>query len=477
MRKIAIVFVLFVLLTSLVQAQKIDTRLDDAKKLVDPLEVYSLCKKISSPEFKGRLTGSSEYKNAADWAAQKFTAWGLRKVKEFEGYLQPFPSPHTRIESAEMELILPDSKVEKLKFGDDFLPLLYSDSGDNTAEVVFAGWGICAPELGYDDYAGLDAKSKFVLCFRGVPDRKNKNFQYYDEHRTRMKIAREKGALGLIYIYPEPIANPNGDWIEGFTPAIVSEKVADKILAEKKLTSKKLKEDLLTYKKPLSFPLSAKIHFKVQSKHVPDAKGYNVVGYIEGSHPELKKEAIIFGAHFDHCGEHGGLIFNGANDNGSGSAVVMAMAHAASQLNQKPKRTLVFVLFGGEEKGLQGSDYFSNHLPSFVKKIDLMMNFDMVGEGAGANCGYTNPEILNYLKSADKKFRTLRSNWQIKDVGVRSSDYAPFFQKGATCAAFFSDGPHLHYHKTGDTIYRINPDVMGDIANLALEVALQWANR
>jgi hypothetical protein len=108
-----------------------------------------------------------------------------------------------------------------------------------------------------------------------------------------------------------------------------------------------------------------------------------------------------------------------------------------------------------------------------------MLNFDMVGEGDGINCGITvDPDGLkNTVLKADETVSTLRRTWEIKDVGVRSSDYAPFFLKGAACAALFSNGPHLHYHKPGDTIYRINPDMMADAARLGFLTALMRAER
>lgn len=164
-------------------------------------------------------------------------------LNQKKGYLQTYPSPHTIIDEAEMVFIpLQEDKEIKLTPEKDFLPLLFSDSGDHSTEMVFAGWGISAPELGYDDYAGLDVQGKFVLCFRGTPDRTESGFQKHDHHRFRMNMAKEKGALGLFYIYPSPLANPNGDWIQGFTPAIISEGVADKILKEKGLKSQDLKK-------------------------------------------------------------------------------------------------------------------------------------------------------------------------------------------------------------------------------------------
>ena len=479
---IFIVSLLFVFTTT-VYAQKLEEPLEKAFDSIRPTDVYNYCKKISSAEFAGRLTGHIGFTRAAKWAAGKFKEWGLKPIDDKNGYLQPYPSPYTVVDSARMTLLLKkdDATFEEveMKPGEDFLPLIFTDSGDHTASVVFAGWGICAPELGYDDYAGIDVRGKFVLCFRGTPDRSEVRFEDHDQHRHRMKTAKEKGALGIIYIYPEPIANPNGDWIKGFIPAMISEKVADKLFKGRGIKAKELKEDLQKYKKPLSFPLSAEVRYQVHSRHFPEGIGYNIVGYVEGTDPKLKNECVVIGGHFDHCGEHLGLLFAGANDNGSGSSVVMAVARAFSNLPIKPKRSVVFVLFGGEEKGLEGSTYFSDHLPKPFKNVDAMFNFDMVGEGDGTSCGVAAfaPELKQIIKDADSFIHTLRRSWEIKHVGVRSSDFAPFFLKGATCAAFFSNGPHLHYHKTGDTIYRINPDIMADMARLAFLSSWKWADR
>ncbi len=466
-----------------------ETNLSKGLNSIKPHEVYDYCKTMALPKYAGRLTGHEGYTAAAGWAAGKFKQWGLKPINKIEGYLQPYPSPYTVIEEAEMTLLLfqnnKDAQKEesfkeiKLRLESDFLPLLFSDSGDNTAEMVFAGWGISAPDLGYDDYAGLDVKGKFVLCFRGTPDRSDQRYQKHDHHRFRMQTAKQKGALGIFYIYPDPLANPNGDWIQGFTPAIISEKTANHILEERGLTSQELKKDLQTYKKPISFPLQSKMDFHVRASHSPDAIGYNIVGYVEGSDPSLKQECLVIGSHFDHCGEHMGLLFPGANDNASGSAVVMEIAEAFTKLEQKPKRSVVFVLFGGEEMGLQGSTYFADHLPSQFTKTDAMFNFDMVGEGDKAGCAVGGkPDYLKkVLEEADVSLQILRGVYVVRSVGVRSSDYAPFFQKGAACVSFSSNGPHPHYHLTGDTIYRINPDIMADIARLAFLSAFSWADR
>jgi hypothetical protein len=483
--RLMFVFMLFILISA--QAQELDKHLKKRFDSIQPMDPYNYCKKMVSPEFAGRLTGHEGYTNAANWAADKFAQWGLKPISQKEGYLQSFPCPYTVVDSAKLALQLyiakeggdHSFKTINLQPGKDFLPLLFTDSGGNAAGIVFAGWGINAPELGYDDYSGLDVQGKFVLCFRGIPDRNELKFEKHDQHRFRMKTAKEKGALGIFYIYPEPIANPNGDWIKDFTPVIISEKIADLLFEEKNIKVVDLKKDLETYKKPLSFSLKSKVVYKVQSQHFPKGIGYNIAGYLEGSDPELKKQCLVIGGHFDHCGEHLGKLFAGANDNASGSAVVMDVAEVFSKLKNKPKRSVVFVLFGAEEMGLLGSNYFANHLPSQFEKVDGMFNFDMVGEGDGTSCGYSanSNKLKKIIETADKHVHTLTRTWEIKHVGVRSSDFAPFFLNGATCAAFFSNGPHLHYHKTGDTIYRINPDMLADIARLAFLSAYEWANR
>ncbi len=468
-----------------------DNGLERALASLGPCDAYLYCKVMASPEFDGRLTGSEGYTKAAKWAASKFREWGLRGISAKEGYLQAYPSPYTIIDKAEMTLLLPKAGApagEKTPFSEtalapntDFMPLLYSDSGQNEASLVFAGWGISAPELGYDDYQGLDVQGKFILCFRGTPDRADRRFEDFDQHRTRMETAHRKGALGVIYIYPadEVGANPNGDWIAGFTPGEISDRVADLIFKEKGTTYAELTKVLTSVKRPLSFPLSAKLRYLVQSRHFPQAVGYNVIGFVEGSDPVLKKECVIFGAHYDHCGRHMGFLYPGADDNASGSAAVMAMAQTFARMNPKPKRSMVFALFGGEELGLQGSTFMADHIPAAFTKVAAMLNFDMVGEGDGAWCGASGEpaSFKQTIEEADKATGLLKGVRVIRGVGVRSSDFAPFFLKGIPCASLGSNGPHLAYHQTGDTIYRINPDIMADFARLAVRAGYAWAQK
>jgi hypothetical protein len=470
--------------------KEVDNRLQKLVRSIQPMSAYNLCRTLAGPEFAGRFTGEPGYKAAAKWAADKFSQWGLKPV--FPGFLQSYPSPHSLIRRAELTLFLPaaesgadaksattNEKGIRLEPIKEFMPLLFSDSGQRSGELVFAGWGICAPELGYDDYAGLDVKGKYVLCFRGTPDEEDRRFQAHDEHRARLSTARDKGAIGLVYIYEEVNAHPNGDRLEGFLPAMISESVADKIFQERGVKCADLRKDLETYKKPLSFPLHARIDLLVESEFFPKAQGYNIAGSIEGSDPAKKDECVILGGHFDGCGQHMGILFPGADDNASGSAVIMEIARAASQAGIRPKRSLLFVLFGGEEMGLQGSNWFAAHLPPLGKRAVAMLNFDMEGEGEKTFAIYSAnlPDGKALLEKADSLVKTLGGSRVMQAPGVRGSDFAPFYHQGVPCAAFFSDGPHLHYHLPGDTIYRINPDILADVAKLAFVYSFFIADR
>lgn len=451
---------------------------------VSPTGVYGLCKTMCSTEFAGRLTGHEGYTKAARWAERLFRQWGLKPAGDGTSCLQSYPSPHTVIEAAEMHFFLPAAAGAAateihLKPVEEFLPLLYADNGERRGGAVFVGWGISAPEIGYDDYQGVDVQGKFVLCFRGVPDPADKRFQTHDEHRTRMLAAAARGALGLVYLYPEVDANPNGDRIPGFLPMLISEAAGDKILAPAGTSCAALKKKLRESKRPASQALAGEIAVSVKAAFQPEGVGYNVAAYIPGSDPRLRQEFVIVGAHFDHCGKHMNTIFPGADDNASGSAVVMEMARVLAGAPVKPKRSVMFVLFGGEELGLQGSRHFAAHLPAVCGKIVGMFNYDMVGEGDGSGFVYSenSPGLKECLEAADREVHTLRRSAPLRDVGVRSSDFAPFFLQGVPCVSFWSNGPHLAYHQAGDSIYRINPDIMADVAKVSALAVWEWADR
>lgn len=448
--------------------------------------VYNVCKTLVQPRYAGRLTGDEGYTAAAEWAARQFRSCGLLPFDAKDGYLQPFPSPYTIVNKAELKIgfkgkeagLPTEPSMEALRVGTDFLPLLFSDSGSHTAEIVFAGWAISAPDLGYDDYAGVDVRGKFVLCFRGSPDEADRRFDSYNSLYPRVETAIKKGAKGILIVASEPQANPSSLWRAGIIHAVISEHAADLIMKEDGMSCSKLREILTAIKRPFSFVLHSLAQLTIVSRHFPAAIGYNVIGVAKGSDPSLRADGIVVGAHLDHCGRHMGLLFGGADDNASGSAVIIEVAKAFSRLNPKPRRSVLFVLFGGEEMRIMGSDYFSKHLPDVLEKVDGMLNADMVGEGDGLTCTLdpNSSDLGQIVRDAAANLNILTL---IELLLSRSqvSDHLPFMLQGIRCASFSSNGPHLFYHRTGDSIYRINPDVLADSARLIFLTAARLANR
>jgi hypothetical protein len=462
-----------------------DRDLDRALFSIQSDNVYESCRTLASIRFSGRLTGHEGYTEAARWAADRFREWKLKPLDEKTGYLRPYPSPYTIVDKAEMAMIMSRTEngsfqetVRPFETGKDFLPCFFSDNGRNTADVAFVGWGISAPDLAYDDYAGMDVRGKYVLCFKGSPRAGDLRFDDYNHLFHRVGNAVEKGALGLLIVAPEPQANPSALWKKGYSHAVIAEKTADAILRENGTTGAELRARLTATGKPLSMNLKARIRFAVASRHFPDGIGYNIAAYCEGSDPRLRQECVMIGAHLDACGLHMGFHYPGADDNASGCAVVLEAAKAFSKLARKPRRSVLFVLFGGEEMRIQGSEYFSREmLPPFTR-TDGMINLDMVGEGDGLRGSYSPDtlEMKELFEKADAERKILRKMAPIEGM-ASVSDHLPFMRKGVTCVQISSNGPHFGYHQTGDTIYRINPEIMADCARLVFMGGFAWADR
>jgi hypothetical protein len=423
--------------------------------------------KLADKSCAGRLTGHQGYTNAAKWAMARFVQMGLK------GELQPYPSPCSIVDGGCLEAELDKEKVSA-ELLSEFMPLLFSDSGQAKAASVFVGWGIHAPEYEYDDYAGIDAKGKYVVCFRGTPDNDQK-WVHHDEHRTRMKVAADMGAIGLIYVYPRVYLHPNGDLIPNFFSAMVSEAFFDKLLAAVGSTSEAIQRQLKETKKPASFPLGATIDLSVKARHIPKGEGYNVVAWSLGSDPMLKDECVVIGAHLDGVGDHIGLRFPGAEDNASGSAVVMEIAKAFAKNGSLPKRSAVFVLFGSEEQGGQGSAHFVENLPPQFKKISAFINFDMVGMGTKAHGG-ANEQMEKHralLDKSDDGLSVIGNVRTIKSLGVRSGDIVPFFKKSIPLIILGSNGPRPEtlYHQPGDIPSLVQPEIMEKISKAMFRFA------
>lgn len=443
-------------------------------KKLKPFEIYNTCKELTSNEFKGRQSGSKGYKKAAELAAASFRKWGLTRAEGLRNYYQYLPTPYTVIRNSSMELVLPDkenkTRKQKLVFEQDYLPWFNCDSFEGEADIVFAGWGISAPELGYDDFAGVDVRGKFILCFRGSPDRKDKRFRKYSKTSEKIKRALSKGALGLIHIGRKPYASVGGKFIEKGIDITISSKTASEILKERVKDVSELKRDLTRYKAPISFNLKTRIKLAIKSKHYPNAKSPNVIAVVKGK----SEECIVVGAHLDHCGTHAGVSFHGAHDNAVSSAITMAVAKAFA--GTRPKKTVMFILFAGEEMGLLGSKHLVNNFPGGIERVKHMVNFELTGIGTSIRCagGNEKSRIRKCFKDAAEKIKPVKVYFADRSRG--RSDHQPFIDKGCTTVCITGTGPHLNYHGSKDTILQINPELTEKIAELTIRAVWKLAN-
>lgn len=456
-----------------------------ADSAFDPVRYLNHIKFLASPEMRGRATGSPELEKAADYIAGQFRADGL-KPAEGKTYLQPFEVTTTaKMGKANRFEFTVQSQTETLQPGKDFTPFNFSARGKASGGVVFAGYGITAPEYNYDDYAGVDVHGKFVVVLAHEPqeyDEKSvfdgKVYTDHAQYYSKAANARKHGAAGVIVINDWVNHKKSPDELETFGrttgPAdakiLVVEVKQDVVAGWVKDSGKNLESiesDINADLKPRSFLLknvevreNVDVEREVKTVH-------NVVSYLPGDTDEY----LIIGAHYDHLGLGEqfslapalvGTVHPGADDNASGTSGVIELArhfaaeHSADQ--PKLKRGIVFMTFAGEELGLLGSGFYANHPELPLDKAVVMINMDMIGRVnsgklyiGGAGTGTT---LRQDLDAITPRFPALHVDYS-DNSGYGSSDHTSFTAKQVPVLFFFS-GLHSDYHKPSDTWDKIN---------------------
>lgn len=431
---------------------------------------------FTSPECRGRLTGDIGFKKAVDYAANLFKEWGLEPGGDNGTYFQNFDHPYTEIkEGGYFTLYLPQGDqwvAKQYSYPDNYMVGGTSDTGFlQKLDLVYVGYGITAPELGYDSYKGVDVKGKIVVCERDVPyqekdEKLQKAWMPYQYHSHKMTNAAKHGAAGMIYL--SIAGNPNPGFNKGFVYTCASDSVAKDIFASTGKDHTKVKADMDKTLQPNSFALDKKADIKAFSEYHPEGKGCNVVGILRGTDSKLSPEYITLGAHLDHIGMQP-YVCPGALDNASGSIIIMGTAKALATSGFKPKRTIVFVLFGGEETGLFGSEYMANHPIMPLDKARVVINIDCLGAGygLGAMVASKYSTLFQYLETANAK-SVNRPFMKVpgRDVIVTRprTDEANFFIKGVPTISPFAYGgtEEIPYHNPGDTMDHIDFDLERD---------------
>jgi len=448
---------------------------------------------LASPELKGRYPGTPESIKASDYISKSFKEDGLTFLTD-KGFQNFDVVTSTQIgKNNQFSIGSYQPKPEK-----DFIPVAYSSSDTAQCSIVFAGYGfsINQDSLKWDDYKSIDVKNKAVLIFRGDPDydRSASVFNRYNGDRSKVLLAKEKGAKAVILVSPkmvdksDDLINLKGGQSTSGIPVIhIKRAVADSLFKYSSTTIDAQEKLIKQTRKPtsLDIPIKVKLITDIQQKK---AQTRNVIGILPGIDPVLKNEYIVIGGHYDHLGMGGQgsgsrkpdtiAIHYGADDNASGTAMVMGLAQKLSKQKNLLKRSIIFITFDAEEEGLFGSKYFVNHPVVPLASIKAMINLDMVGR-------LNEKKVLQIYGNGtalemDTIVKTYLKKYPFAPIfhpgGTGPSDHSSFYSKNIPILFFMTD-LHTDYHTPADTPDKINYNGMEEIAGFAYDLAVDIANR
>jgi len=438
---------------------------------------------LSSKELQGRLGGSKEYFEAANFMAKEFAEIGLIPFNK-NSYFQNLKVEYNQIlPKAEFSLYKDRNFVKKYNLGKDYVFRGFSGAGDINAQVVFAGYGISIPE--YDDYKNVDVKGKIVLAFKYNPSWNLEGVKWSSSlPREKARVALEHGAIGIMFVsFPndekpqEPIGSTmhgNGEQVN--IPQIhINLPVANEFIEGSKYTLKELQTKIDSEKTSLSFALKSEAKIFVETEYVKEKVTVNVIGIYPGTDEKLKDEFVILGAHLDHVGgQSGEIYFPGANDNASGSAAVLEVARMFAKNELETKRSVMFVLFSNEESGLEGAEFLANNLGFDSNKVTAMLNMDCIAHGDSIQLGNgkSAPKLWELAKSIDSTNAKLTINGTWAGGGA---DASPFHEKGIPILYFVTKFSYTHLHCLTDKVETLNPKLYEGITNLAYLTTLKLA--
>ncbi len=450
---------------------------------------------LASDKLQGRRAGTPGAVEAARYIADQFRSYGLKTE------LQPFTFV-TRVELGRQNSfeIKTASGARALKVGEDFMPLAFSPSQPAAGDAVIAGYGISAPELNYDNYAGVDVKGKVVIIFRGSPDGDNPHGRFAAYTQPGLEIqnktlkAREKGASGVIFVSNEKVLQHDSlarlrhdlNFLDSGIPAVV---VKGEALANTGTDVSFSGIERRFNERASAISLEARVAFKTDVVKV-NGDAANVIATLKGSDARLSSEYVVIGAHYDHLGLGGseslaanpeGQIHHGADDNASGTTALLELARVLASEKSKIKRSIVFIAFCGEEEGLLGSAAYTKNPVVPLTSTVAMLNMDMIGRlsdgklivgGAGTSPAWK--PLLAKLNSPETGSQS-RFQYSFSEDGYGPSDHQSFYIKDIP-VLFFWTGNHNDYHKPSDTADKINAEGLKQVAELVHSVAVSVAN-
>jgi Zn-dependent M28 family amino/carboxypeptidase len=375
-----------------------------AMETIQPDRIRAHVRFLSHDLLEGRGTGQRGGDIAAEYIATQFALYGLKPAGDHGTYMQKVPMVGITAEaSTTFSFVAADGKTTSLKPLEQYVAYdqTQQPQSEILAPIVFVGYGISAPEYGWDDYKGVDVKGKVLLMLVNEPPSTDPKFfkgsalTYYGRWTYKYEEAARRGAIGAILIhrtdmasYPwEVVRNSNSgekSYLElDGTPKLkaaawVPVEVAQDLAHTAGMDLEQMIKGAQSRDfKPMSLPVQLQAH--MASKIRPFSSN-NVVATLPGADARLKDEAVLYTAHYDHLGVRpdmpGDNIYNGANDNATGCGIVLEIARAYAQAAEKPRRSLLFAAVTAEEQGLLGSEYLGKHPPIAAARITLDLNFD-----------------------------------------------------------------------------------------------------
>jgi len=445
---------------------------------------------LSGPEFNGRQAGTTDDLRSGLWVADRFKLLGLQPALITTKPLNPVvrewaiaeQTLTTRIQdSPSLELFAGDTPIPA-RVGPDYLPILDSAAIKITAPVTFVGYGISDPEHGVDDYAGINVQNHVVLLLRGKPDHYAAHVSQADKER----VAREKGALAALMATGPILSAYEARRGVGGVPMAsyslskedrrlaglwISTALAEAILSAKGHSLKDLQAQL--NREPTSQSQDTGVVARISwNSWQTQGAVYNFMAMVPGHDPKRREETILIGAHRDHFGRQGGLLFAGADDNASGTAVLLEVARALSKM--KPGRSIIFVSFSGEEQGLLGSRFYVREPVRPLPATKAMINVDHAGVGNGRlTVGLTDLSKETATKAGKAAGRADKLDLFGFFPG---GDHVPFKEAGVPTATVVSGGVHPDFHQPTDTADKVKPEILESTARFVLALAWQLAN-
>ncbi|MFC1492317.1 M20/M25/M40 family metallo-hydrolase [candidate division KSB1 bacterium] len=457
-------------------------------------EAFKHIKYLASDDFKGRKSGTPEYQKAADYVRDRMIEYGLQPGAGEGQWFQevPFRNWQNFEQPIRLKMTSPAKREYFAGRGNDYQPLRGTGSGKVKGKLVFAGYGIISESNNWNDYENIDARGKIVLIIPDGPKSMPDDFNEKEKSSVeKIRIAVEKGARGVIFMNTPPVQYRSysvrlnrGTCPDGFVVMMAERPMLDHLFYSSNLSWKYLLSRTIREKRSFTAELNVEVEMEAHEEQGTRTSP-NVIGIIPGTDPRLKDEYIVIGGHLDHVGIGvDGFVYNGADDDASGVAVVLEVARAMKAANFRPKRSIVFCAWAGEEMGLVGATYYTRNAPYPLDKTVIYLNMDMVGQGDTdmfVGGMYVYQDLFNIAaKGLSSRFDN-KFNYR---YNYRGSDHSAFLRAGVPWISLRSGGllnrnlddEHPEYHLAGDAPNTIDVEALDSAAQYHYEMITTLAN-